>query len=336
MSVVAETTSKELDTKPERSPSPRWIGELLALVYIAIIAMIANVTGAFYVMFPELGALSHDVFTRPRGTWARAPMLLAITPVLTGLAGTIFTRTLPYGYGSVLLTVGAAVLIIEVLRSPVAPAISAGLLPLVVGIKSWWYAPGIMLGTFLLAGLSIVWKRYAAPEQITPEAMIQDAVRDAIEAPSPRYTWLLALMAFVALAVFFVKLTGLRFILFPPLVVIGFEMLGHTEICPWAQRPLWLPLACFLTAAGGLFFWHLFGVGPLAAACGMAWGILILRIFNLHVPPALAVALLPLVMNKPTLMYPVSVGIGTLMMTVWFLLYRSRFAPKTRHIAAAC
>jgi hypothetical protein len=156
MSVVAETTSKEFDAKPERSPSPRWIGELLALVYIALIATIANVTGAFYVMFPELGALSHDVFTRPRGTWARAPMLLAITPVLTGLVGTIFTRTLPYGYGSVLLTVGAAIIIIEVLHSPVAPAISAGLLPLVVGIKSWWYAPGIMLGTFLLAGLSIV------------------------------------------------------------------------------------------------------------------------------------------------------------------------------------
>ncbi len=322
MTVVLKAIPKELESKPQPTAWPRWTGEVVALAYITLIATIANVTGAFYVMFPELGALSHDVFTRPRGTWARAPVLLAITPVLTGLAGTIFTRTIPYGFASVLLTVGAAVLIIEVLHSPVAPAISAGLLPLVVEIRSWWYAPGIMLGTFLLAGLSIIWKRYAAPEQTTPEAIMQDAMRDAIEAPAPRYAWLIALMAFVAFGVLLVKLTGLRFILFPPLVVIGFEMLGHTEICPWAQRPLWLPLACFLTAAGGLFFWHLFGVGPLAAACGMAWGILILRIFDLHVPPALAVALLPLVMNKPTIMYPVSVGIGTLMMTLWFMLYR--------------
>ena len=48
-------------------------GELIALVYIAIIAEIACATGAVYVLFPELGALSHDVMTRPRGTWANAP-----------------------------------------------------------------------------------------------------------------------------------------------------------------------------------------------------------------------------------------------------------------------
>ena len=105
-------------------------GELIALVYIAIIAEIACATGAVYVLFPELGALSHDVMTRPRGTWASAPLLLAITPVLTGVIGIVFTRSLPYGYLSVLLTVAGAITVILALRSPVAPAISAGLLPL--------------------------------------------------------------------------------------------------------------------------------------------------------------------------------------------------------------
>jgi transposase len=51
----------------------QWAGDLVALVYMAIIAIIAAATGAFYVLFPELGALSHDVFTRPRGRWARSP-----------------------------------------------------------------------------------------------------------------------------------------------------------------------------------------------------------------------------------------------------------------------
>ena len=58
---------------------------------------------------------------------------------------------LPYGYLSVLLTVAGAIAIILALRSPVAPAISAGLLPLVLGVKSWWYPPAILLGTTLLA-----------------------------------------------------------------------------------------------------------------------------------------------------------------------------------------
>ena len=61
-----------------------WIINLVLGVYIAFIAEVAVATGAFYVMFPELGALSHDVYTRPRGTWASSPLLLAITPAITG------------------------------------------------------------------------------------------------------------------------------------------------------------------------------------------------------------------------------------------------------------
>ncbi len=305
-------------------------GELIALVYIAIIAEIAIATGAFYVLFPELGALSHDVMTRPRGTWANAPLLLAITPALTGVVGIAFTRSLPYGYLSVLFTVGAAIAVVLALRSPVAPAISAGLLPLVLGVKSWRYPPAILLGTVLLAVLSVTWKRFCAARMTATSTQSNevhdeppgDLVDDLIELPPHGYGWLLALMAFVAMAVFFVKLTGLRFVLFPPLVVIGFEMLGHTAICPWADKPLRLPVACFLTAMGGFVSWHFLGVTPLAAACSMAWGITVLRVCDLHVPPALAVALLPLVMDRPTLAYPFAVGIGTTLLSLWFLAYK--------------
>ena len=301
----------------------RFGAELIALAYIAIIAEIAYATGAFYVLFPELGALSHDVFTRPRGTWAGAPILLAITPVLTGVIGIFFTRALPYGYLSVLLTVGGAVGLIFVLKSPIAPAISAGLLPLVLGVKSWWYPPGVMLGTVLLAVLSMLWKKFSLAQNWLEPLSPAEAVDDTIEQTPVGSYWLIALMLFVAVAVLLVKLTGLRFVLFPPLVVIGFEMFGHTAICPWARRPLLLPVACFLTAAGGLLFWNLLGAGPAAAACSMACGMVILRVFDLHVPPALAVALLPFVMHSPTIAYPFSVGIGTLMMTLWFLFYQS-------------
>ena len=306
-------------------------GELIALVYIAIIAEIACATGAVYVLFPELGALSHDVMTRPRGTWANAPLLLAVTPVLTGVVGIVFTRSLPYGYLSVLLTVAGAIAVVLALRSPVAPAISAGLLPLVLGVKSWWYPPAIALGTVMLATLSVPWKKYCAARTVgsargerrgARRSSTNDLIDDLIETTPSGYGWLVVLMAFVAVAVFFVKLTGLRFVLFPPLVVIGFEMLGHTAICPWADKPLRLPVACFLTALGGFVSWHFLGVTPLAAAASMAWGIAMLRVCDLHVPPALAVALLPLVMDRPTIAYPFAVGIGTTLLSLWFLAYQ--------------
>ncbi|MGC1678395.1 MAG: hypothetical protein WA740_12785 [Candidatus Binataceae bacterium] len=324
------------DLAHESSPRrrSRIVAEIGALVYIAIVAQVAFATGAVYVMFPELGALSHDVLTRPRGSWARAPVALIATPALTAIIGTILTRALPYGFLSVMLTVGGALIVIAAMRSPIAPAISAGLLPLVLGIKSWWYPPGILFGTALLAALSVGWsylesrREFARPND-DAEA-IADARDDALESPPSGSRWLGALLLFVALAIAAVDLTGLRFILFPPLVVIAYEMLGHPAICPWARRPLALPIACFLTAAGGLICLRAFGANAGAAAASMVWGIVILRSFDLHIPPALAIALLPLVMDHPTVLYPFSVGIGTGLLTVWFLNYARLFDAIAR------
>lgn len=318
----------------ELSPRRRIAAEIISLAYIASIAAVANATGAFYVLFPELGALSHDVFTRPRGTWANSPIMLAITPVVTGAIGIAITRGMPYGFASVLLNVITAIVVVLGLRSPVAPAISAGLLPLVLGVTSWWYPPGIMFGTVLLAALSMAWKRYAASEMVIAESAEEAAEDVTHEVAAPvraRWEKLAALIAFVAVGVLMVKLTGWRFILFPPLVVIGFEMFVHPDVCPWAKRPLMLPVACFLTALGGFVLWKFLGVTPLTAALCMGWGAMVLRALDLHVPPALAVALLPLVMTNPTLIYPFAVGLGTLLLTGWFFLCEwmlADFAPS--------
>ena len=110
-------------------------------LYIGLIALIARSTGHVYILFPEFGALGHDIFKRPGGTWARAPLMLILTPLVTGVFGTLIARHLPYSMFSVLLDVGCSVLVIAVPRSPIAPAISAGFLPLTLGILSFSYPP---------------------------------------------------------------------------------------------------------------------------------------------------------------------------------------------------
>lgn len=328
--------------------APRLAADVLALVYIGVIATVASVTGAFYVMFPELAALSWNVMEQPRGRWASSPMLLALTPLLTGLIGTIVTRSLPYGFASVLITVVACIAIITVLRSPVAPAISAGLLPLVLGVTSWWYPPGILFGSALLAGISIPWRRYTTSVSHGPQPEAVEVLRssaasnpeEAEVAPDatpalgilPRAPAMVALLAFVVVAVAAVKVTGMRFILFPPLVVILYEMLCHPADCHWIGRPVVLPLACFLAAAGGYLFRAHIALAPLAAMLSMAWGVAVLRILKIRVPPALAVALLPMVMTDPTMEFPFAVGIGTTLASGWFLLFE-KWRNSRGHIA---
>jgi hypothetical protein len=330
-----EPQFSEADRVDPGAAAMRLAADILALIYIGIIATVASVTGAFYVLFPELAALAWNVMEQPRGRWAGSPLLLALTPPLTGLIGTVVTRTMPYGFASVLITVAACVAIIKALRSPVAPAISAGLLPLVLGVTSWWYPPGVLFGTTLLAAISIPWKRYATSfpasalnsdddQSIDPscDTSSSDASQppEAPPAIAARYH-MLALLVFVAIAVGVVKLTGMRFILFPPLVVILYEMLSLPEHCPWIGRPVGLPIACFLAAAGGYFFRVHVTIAPLAAMLSMAWGGAVLRTFDIHLPPALAVALLPMVMAHPTVAYPFAVGLGTTLASAWFALF---------------
>ena len=146
-----------------RAPALRGVGllvaVLLACLYVAGVAKAAFYTGAFFILFPELGALAQDTLTRPRGSWSNAPILLVLTPSLAAIVGVLVARNCLYGYLSVLLAVGGALAVIKLLRSPIAPAISAALLPVVFAEKSWWYPPAVFMGAGVLAILCAVWKR---------------------------------------------------------------------------------------------------------------------------------------------------------------------------------
>ena len=304
-----------------RSP---WFRQSLAdagsVLFMGIIAALVHVSGAGLLMFPELGALSNDIIKRPNGTWAGAPLMLLLTPLCTAVVGLIVARHMSFGVPAVLLDVGASVLLLHLMRSPIAPAISAGLLPLVLGVHSWWYPPAITFGTGLLALLSVTQRRFYPPAS---PPTVRDVVDDMMERTPSALGWLLPFMLVVALLAGLAQWTGLRFILFPPLVVIGFEMFAHPQVCPWAARAWRLPLACALSAAAGVGAVSLFGVGVGAAIVVMVLGIVVLHLLDLHAPPVLAVGMLPLVMPHPGWAFVAAVAIGTSLCIVTFRLWQT-------------
>jgi hypothetical protein len=303
-----------------RAP-PEWVAEISTTLYIGLIALAAQASGYFYILFPELGALGHDILKRPRGAWARAPLMLVLTPLATAGVGTLITRHLPYGLTSVLLDVGFSVLAITGLRSPIAPAISAGLLPLTLGIRSLRYPPSLLIGTGMLACIALLRARMTAPAAPTV-APARDRVDDEVEEAPVTLSWVPFFVVFIILAVVAGELTGWRLVLFPPLVVIGFEAFAHPAVCPWAARPLALGAACGLAATAGVLCVSFLGADPLGAMCSILAGILIVRALDLHVPPALAVGLLPFVMAHPSFRFPAAVVLGTAIETVVFLGWR--------------
>jgi hypothetical protein len=305
------------------------LGALIALVFIAGLAVLAGMTGVSTILFPEMGALTHDVLTRPSGTWARAPLALALTPVATALIGIVLARHIGFGVVPVLLSVGSTVAILQIFRSPIAPALSAGLLPLVLGITTWWYPPSILLGTAALALLAIL--RRMAVERSTRASFDERSATadDEAEAAASGWGWLPPFFGFLLLVVMLADATDWRLFLFPPLVVMAYEMFAHPTACPWAGRLWALPLASTLSAVIGVAFVGMLGAGVVAAVLTLGISILLLRLLDLHAPPVLAVGLLPFVMSHPDWRLPLAVAGSLLILIGSFTLTRRWRAGQT-------
>jgi hypothetical protein len=307
-----------MQTTQHRSAA-RFLAEVLVVSYVGAIGLAAHLTGIYLLLFPELAALSHDVMTRPQGKWASQPGRIVLTPTLTAVVGLFITRHTSYGAISIALIVLASLIVIKLLRSAIGPAISAGALPMVLNEKSWMYPAAIFIGLAGLVTILWIWRRCRPPFDTPSDYSRNDSrVIDALEtAPHDRF-WVVTLLTFVLLLGVPAQLTGLRFILFPPLIVMAYELFGHPEVPGWMARPVLLPFVCVLTATIGVLARHSFRASFVGVMLTTICSVAILRAFKLHMPPALAVGLLPFVMAAPNFEYPASVGIGTVALTVCF------------------
>jgi hypothetical protein len=298
----------------------KFVAEALVVTYMGIIAYTVHISGIYLLLFPELAALSHDVITRPRGKWASQPWRMILTPTLTATLGLFVSRHVSYGAIAIAAVALGSLLIIKLLRSAIAPAISAGVLPIVLDERSWVYPAAIFAGLVGLVALMLSWRRYG-PRMDHPSTNEAEHSRlvDALETESHDRFWVITLLAFVLVLGLFAEHTGLRFLLCPPLVVMAYEVFGHPEVPGWMARPALFPLVCFLTASIGLFACLTLHATFSGVALTMICSIGILRAFKVHMPPALALSILAFVIKTPNFWYPISVGIGTgaLMVCFW-------------------
>ena len=296
-----------------------WIWPCLATAtYIALMTALARASGISYLLFPELGALASVVLADPLSTWARSPKLLALAPVITAAPGVLVTRTLPYGPTALILDLAICLLVIRLLRSPVIPAISAGVLPLVLGITSFLYPVAILVGTGGLALIVMLRSRLIPPParaQVSPSVPTISTLV-ATQSWLQRVPWLLPLAVFLLGALAMVQLLGSHLVLYPPLLVIAWEMLANADECPWQGRSLAVLVVTAGAAVAGTVLVLALGVSPLAAFLAILVTALLLRLARLRCPPAFGLALLPFLITAPTLAYPLL----TLAGTAWLML----------------
>lgn len=295
-----------------------------SVIFMGLIAWMTQLVGIEWLMFPELGALSHDIFKRPLGAWAKAPLMLVLTPVFTAMVGTVLSTYVSLFVLAVVVSVISSILIIHFLKSPIAPSISAGLLPLVLSAHSWWYPPCIFFGVTLLAAFSVIQFRFISPK-IEPFKLITNETIKELRVVK----WFPAFLITFILIALLAQVTGIRFLLFPPLVVIGYELFTNPSHCPWINRLWILPIASASSAAIGIAIVSWLGISISATIIVMVLCITLLRTLNLHAPPILAIGLLPMIMANPSFTFVAAVFIGTTLLILSFLLSQI-FFYKTR------
>jgi hypothetical protein len=297
--------------------------ELLAVVFMGAVALVAQTTGFVLLLFPELAALSHDIMTRPRGKWGSQPLRLVLTPTLTAIVGIFFTRRLPFGALGITLIVASSLVIIKLMKSTIVAAISAGVLPMALSERSWRYPLAIFVDCTVLVLIFLLWKHYAAPFDLSYQSQTKDSkVIDSLEGVSHDRFWGIGLMVFVVALGLAAQATHLRFLIFPPLIVMAYELFGHPEIPEWMRRPVLFPVVCLLTASVGLIAHHFIHANFVAVMLTFLCSVGILRFFDLHMPPALAVGLLPFVIRVPDYRFPISVLLGTISLGLYFSVYK--------------
>ncbi len=300
---------------------PALRAEALALLFVVVIAALAFHSGVILFLFPELAALSHEVFTRPHGSWAQQPVRIVLTPLLAGIVGLWVSRHFAYGVFPVLIIVSASLAILLLLRSQIAPAFSAGLLPLALHETSWMYPVAILVGLLSLVMVLRLWIALGLGAQSQ-----ENALEDALERLPHSRIGLVHMGVFVVVLAWLGQSTGHALILFPPLVVMSYEALGHPEVPGWLRHPSLFPLVCVLAALVGIGTIRLLGPGVSGVTLTLALSMLMLHFSRLHMPPVLAIGLIPYILPHPDFWYPLAVALGTGTLMFWYVL-RMRLEP---------
>ena len=269
-----------------------------AWLLIVLMVFAAGLAGEKELIFPEILALATGVWLVPRCPWKTGAWGIWLLPTAAACMGMALCRSaLPAALALPLAFLSAALLLLAA-RSTLAPTISAAMLPLLLGATSWLYPLSVCVLTAVVALGSCLF----GSESASPSPTRRDELR----------FWL-RLLPVVTVAVWLALASGATFALAPPLVGLFSEsarpqsrirreslrVLGLVActastgaLCSFAALSLALPAWC---AAGAATF----------AVFGWFW------LFRMALPPAAALALLPLLLSPADLLwYPVQVSIG--------------------------
>ena len=280
-----------------------------ALALILTAAMVA--ASEFFhdkeIIFPEITAIAIGALAAPKQSWnaSRLRLLLTMTAAAAAGVGMVFIQ-LPYVL-KVPLAVMCAVMFVTVSKTEFLPAISACVLPVLLGTKSPVYIGSVVIMTSLILLAQIILERCGIREKTVYTPVTPD-----------KQLLMLRIKQTIAVSIICIIPTMTREIFFiaPPLIVTFFEMskpksklLEHIS-----QMIMLIALGAVSGVLSRFLLTEKLGV-PLAISAVISCAIMLMAVcsMKLYFPPCGAIATLPFIIPEGAMMrFPIEIMAGTL------------------------
>ncbi len=279
----------------------------ICILLAAIMVGVSELAGEKEIIFPEITALTVGAIVAPKQTWQVSRVRMVLLIAVCSVLGILIVRYSPLPKAANLI---GAFLICQVLfllsRTSFAPMISAAALPVLMDTETIIYPISAVTMTLLTVTAQFLLEKYGRyeHEKFTP-------------LPTPdRFKWLSAMLRTATAAVLAVPVIhfGVNFCVAPPLLVAFTEFSnpeGKARSKP--VKTVFFITGCALS--GAIFRLVLCELLPLpltvAAILSVACALVIMRYAGQYIPPAGALAVLPMIIPaKALLIYPAEIFAG--------------------------
>ncbi len=272
---------------------------LCALGMIVLMTGASDLTGEAEVIFPEMAALAIGMWIIDKPVWRIGRGLTVALMTAGAAAGVCIVRyaQLPQPAALALAFAFAAAALVCT-RTTLLPLLSACMLPVLLGTRSWVYPLSVLLLTLLLVRGRRALERRGLRRATAPEPAKPFRKRELV-----RWAGLLAsILAATGLALG----TGAPYLILPPLIVTHAELV-HSK-AGFRNRPLQILGLLFAAALTGTLFQivlhgYLGGPESLVALCDCIVLYGMFRRTGKFFAPAGAMALIPMIVPQEGLLW---------------------------------
>ncbi|QES89277.1 hypothetical protein [Rhizosphaericola mali] len=255
---------------------------LPALILVLVMLGVSMFFRSDEIILPELSALSVGCFVYKIPHWTSKPLALFYIPSGTAVIGFVINMfTLPI-YIKLILVLVAMIAFLQIIRNNLAPALATGLLPVITDCRSFYFIGSILVFTFLLF--------------LIVKFFYQNGEKE-FEEKKGKNTLILPYVILLIVWIVICKIINIpAMFAIPPVIVVGFEYVQNPSynISMSIRHIIALAIAAFI-GTWGIFYLHDF---ILVGIVDFIVVTLTLKFLNTKLPPAYAMAILPMVIGE--------------------------------------